>query len=181
MVLLHSLRCACVAFRAMVVLDVPHRSATSLLRPRSCSSPSLSVRPFLFTAFSNSPHQVQASGLLYISELIEEHSRLAKLIGQRGTYVCTHSPLWPARFTPVLLDCHHSPSVALYHRFSPPAPDDILNHLPHGVFAELFVTLASHLPVVLFFHCFVHHGHPQSFSVVPPFLSSCARCQTALQ
>ncbi|KAG1872806.1 transmembrane adaptor Erv26-domain-containing protein [Suillus tomentosus] len=27
-----------------------------------------------------------ASGLLYISELIEEHSRLAKIIGQRGTY-----------------------------------------------------------------------------------------------
>lgn len=28
-----------------------------------------------------------ASGLLYISELIEEHSRLAKVIGQRGIYV----------------------------------------------------------------------------------------------
>ncbi|KAJ7129436.1 transmembrane adaptor Erv26-domain-containing protein [Mycena epipterygia] len=28
-----------------------------------------------------------ASGLLYVSELIEEHSRLAKLIGQRGIYI----------------------------------------------------------------------------------------------
>ncbi|KAJ3986704.1 DUF396-domain-containing protein [Lentinula detonsa] len=28
-----------------------------------------------------------ASGLLYISELIEEHSQFAKLVGQRGTYV----------------------------------------------------------------------------------------------
>ncbi|KAH7887566.1 transmembrane adaptor Erv26-domain-containing protein [Phlebopus sp. FC_14] len=28
-----------------------------------------------------------ASGLLYISELIEEHSRLAKVVGQRGTYL----------------------------------------------------------------------------------------------
>ncbi|KAF9268183.1 DUF396-domain-containing protein [Marasmius fiardii PR-910] len=28
-----------------------------------------------------------ASGLLYISELIEEHSRVAKTVGQRGTYV----------------------------------------------------------------------------------------------
>ncbi|KAJ4479337.1 transmembrane adaptor Erv26, partial [Lentinula aciculospora] len=28
-----------------------------------------------------------ASGLLYISELIEEHSQLAKLVGQRGTYI----------------------------------------------------------------------------------------------
>ncbi|KAJ6598833.1 transmembrane adaptor Erv26-domain-containing protein [Mycena vulgaris] len=28
-----------------------------------------------------------ASGLLYVSELIEEHSRLAKVIGQRGIYV----------------------------------------------------------------------------------------------
>jgi hypothetical protein len=31
---------------------------------------------------------IAASGLLYASELIEEHSRLAKVIGQRSIYVC---------------------------------------------------------------------------------------------
>ena len=30
---------------------------------------------------------VTASGLLYASELIEEHSRLAKVMGQRSVYV----------------------------------------------------------------------------------------------
>jgi hypothetical protein len=39
---------------------------------------------FVLARFS--PRAV-ASGLLYVSELIEEHSRLAKIIGQRGTYV----------------------------------------------------------------------------------------------
>ncbi|KAH0839972.1 DUF396-domain-containing protein [Lanmaoa asiatica] len=38
------------------------------------------VAAFVFVTLS------LASGLLYISELIEEHSRPAKLIGQRGTY-----------------------------------------------------------------------------------------------
>ena len=32
-----------------------------------------------------------ASGLLYVSELIEEHSRLAKVIGQRSIYVSNSS------------------------------------------------------------------------------------------
>ncbi len=32
-------------------------------------------------------NKILASGLLYLSELIEEHSRLAKLVGQRITYV----------------------------------------------------------------------------------------------
>jgi len=32
-------------------------------------------------------HKSLASGLLYLSELIEEHSRLSKLVGQRITYV----------------------------------------------------------------------------------------------
>lgn len=30
---------------------------------------------------------IPASGLLYVSELIEEHSRLALQVGQRGIYV----------------------------------------------------------------------------------------------
>lgn len=32
-----------------------------------------------------------ASGLLYIAELVEEHSRLAKLVGQRTIYVSDSS------------------------------------------------------------------------------------------
>ncbi|KAK0453863.1 transmembrane adaptor Erv26-domain-containing protein [Armillaria borealis] len=46
-----------------------------------------------------------ASGLLYISELIEEHSRLAKTIGQRGIYavICLHLILCVSDSLPIML------------------------------------------------------------------------------
>ncbi|KAK0206754.1 transmembrane adaptor Erv26-domain-containing protein [Desarmillaria ectypa] len=46
-----------------------------------------------------------ASGLLYISELIEEHSRLAKNIGQRGIYaiICLHVVLCISDSLPIML------------------------------------------------------------------------------
>ncbi|KAK0461928.1 DUF396-domain-containing protein [Desarmillaria tabescens] len=54
-----------------------------------------------------------ASGLLYISELIEEHSRLAKTIGQRGIYaiICLHvvlciSDSLPITLTAFSIICH---------------------------------------------------------------------------
>jgi len=45
-----------------------------------------------------------ASGLLYVSELIEEHSRLAKIIGQRGTYaiIVLHILLYISDSLPLL-------------------------------------------------------------------------------
>ena len=46
------------------------------------------------TAGLNSFHSI-ASGLLYVSELIEEHSRLAKVVGQRGIYVRVLQSLTP--------------------------------------------------------------------------------------
>lgn len=125
--------------------------------------------------------QIQASGLLYISELIEEYSRLAKLIGQRGTYVCTVSPLSRTLFTSGLLDYHYSARVALCHRFSPPAPDDVLNHLPHSIFTKLLDPLAAHLAVFRFVHYFLCDGYRKSLSMVHSFLSPCSRCEADLQ
>ncbi|KAJ7284051.1 transmembrane adaptor Erv26-domain-containing protein [Mycena rebaudengoi] len=45
-----------------------------------------------------------ASGLLYVSELIEEHSRLAKTIGQRGIYaiIVLHGLLYFSESLPIL-------------------------------------------------------------------------------
>ena len=49
--------------------------------------------------FDNIILVLPASGLLYVSELIEEHSRPAKQIGQRGIYVChIHTPFDNASF-----------------------------------------------------------------------------------
>lgn len=125
--------------------------------------------------------QIQASGLLYVSELIEEHSRLAKLIGQRGTHVCTLSSLSLSRtLTSVLLDYHYFARIALCQRFSPPAPNDILNRLPYSIFAELLVPLAAHLPVFHFIHCFLCDGYHESLSVVHSLLSPRSRCETNL-
>jgi synaptojanin len=37
--------------------------------------------------FATEP-ETTASGLLWLSELIEEHSRIAKTVGKKGIYVC---------------------------------------------------------------------------------------------
>lgn len=50
-----------------------------------------------------------ASGLLYLSELIEEHSRLAKLVGQRSIYVGVMS------FQTVVRLSHFSQAIILLH------------------------------------------------------------------
>ncbi|KAF9226661.1 DUF396-domain-containing protein [Gyrodon lividus] len=61
-----------------------------------------------------------ASGLLYISELIEEHSRLAKLVGQRGTYA--------------IIALH----VLLYVIDSLPLPQTLFSIICHIVFLQNF-------------------------------------------
>lgn len=127
-----------------------------------------------------SSDRLQASGLLYISELIEEHSRPAKLIGQRGTYVRTPS-LFSRLTSHLPLGYHCLACVALCHRCTSPPPDHILGHLPHSVFAEFLRQLASHLPIFTFIYCVLRHGHHKPLSMVHPFLSPRSLRQTQLQ
>ncbi|KAG8218685.1 DUF396-domain-containing protein [Butyriboletus roseoflavus] len=61
-------------------MKFPLLEATILMPLLQYLSYVAAVAAFVFVTLS------LASGLLYVSELIEEHSRLAKLIGQRGTY-----------------------------------------------------------------------------------------------
>ncbi|KIJ20347.1 hypothetical protein PAXINDRAFT_96564 [Paxillus involutus ATCC 200175] len=63
-----------------------------------------------------------ASGLLYISELIEEHSRLSKLVGQRGTYA--------------IIALH----VLLYVIDSLPLPQTLFSIICHIVYLQNFST-----------------------------------------
>ncbi|KAG1752580.1 transmembrane adaptor Erv26-domain-containing protein [Suillus paluster] len=61
-----------------------------------------------------------ASGLLYVSELIEEHSRLAKIIGQRGTYA--------------IIALH----IILYISDSLPLPQTLFSIVCHVVYLQNF-------------------------------------------
>ncbi|KAI6047497.1 transmembrane adaptor Erv26-domain-containing protein [Pisolithus marmoratus] len=73
-----------------------------------------SIAAFLFMTLS------LASGLLYISELIEEYSRLAKLIGQRATYL--------------VIALH----ALLYMFDSLPLPQTLFSILCHAVYLQNF-------------------------------------------
>ena len=60
---------------------------------------------------------IAASGLLYASELIEEHSRLAKVIGQRSVYVRISAYFHQETLTERLVNldnCDTSRSILLY-------------------------------------------------------------------
>ena len=89
---------------------------------------------------------IAASGLLYASELIEEHSRLAKMIGQRSVYVC----IWPIfikqNWMLVNLDnCDTSRSILLYRPLTFTA-DNILHYLSPCLPSKLLQYLANDFP-----------------------------------
>lgn len=79
-----------------------------------------------------------ASGLLYVSELIEEYSRLAKTIGQRGIYVC--STLHPC--SPNVLNRLHQAiivlHVLLYFSDSLPLVHTVFSIVCHVVYLQNF-------------------------------------------
>ena len=81
---------------------------------------------------------VAASGLLWISELIEEHSRVAKVWGQRGIYVSNNLDVlnFYADFGDAS-DHHSCPHLAIFLRFPPWAPHPVLDRVPHRVPAKL--------------------------------------------
>ncbi|KAJ3822434.1 DUF396-domain-containing protein [Lentinula raphanica] len=95
-----------------------------------------------------------ASGLLYISELIEEHSQLAKLVGQRGTYVIItfHIILYftdalPLKHTLFSISCH----VVYLQNFSSAWP--IIPLTSFSFLASCVLVIADHF---LWFFYFAH-------------------------
>jgi len=95
-----------------------------------------------------------ASGLLYISELIEEHSRLAKIIGQRGIYavIAMHIILYftdslPLKLTLFSIFCH----IVYLQNFSSAWPSISLTSIT--LIASCALVIADHF--LWFFH-FAH-------------------------
>lgn len=92
-----------------------------------------------------------ASGLLYVSELIEEHSRLAKLVGQRGIYVVisVHVLLYFSDSLPPLqtifsIACH----VVYLQNFSHTWP--LISLTSPSFLASCVLVIADHF--IWFFH-----------------------------
>jgi Transmembrane adaptor Erv26 len=117
--------------------------------------------------------ETTASGLLWLSELIEEHSKLAKILGKKGIYVCCLS-LWftnPAYAQPLPNTTGHNLDThfACAHRCSPLSQDCIFHILPRHIPAKFFAFMARHLPYFLIIRRILRPRRRGPFHVVLPF------------
>lgn len=110
-------------------------------------------------------HSNLASSLLFISELIEEHSRIAKVVGQRGVYV---SVIFLMLFDDLIAPSVYNRAArrALFYRLIAVAPNTILSHLPCRLSSNLLELVAPDFAVVnLVFGVLRARGH-QPFLMV---------------
>jgi hypothetical protein len=99
-----------------------------------------------------------ASGLLYIAEVIEEHSRLAKTIATRAIYVriyvhiilVTRCLFIPARTHAA---DHRLARRPLFLRLAPPHAPHIWHRMPHRLPTKYRSNMAAHLPLLADLHC----------------------------
>lgn len=109
-----------------------------------------------------------ASGLLYLSELIEEHSRLAKLVGQRSTYVSLVLRLSNVRVVePFSLSGNHTNAChSLLYRLIASAPNSLLGILSRRLPPKSVAHVAIHLADFPILPCVVRLGRCGPFCVV---------------
>ncbi|KAF8631517.1 hypothetical protein AX15_002277 [Amanita polypyramis BW_CC] len=111
-----------------------------------------------------------ASGLLYISELIEEHSRLAKIVGQRGLYVVVllHVLLYfsdslPLGQTAFSILCH----IVYLQNFSGSWP--LISLASPSFIASCVLVLADHFTWFFHFARITHEArHLRTYRNPPP-------------
>lgn len=112
-----------------------------------------------------------ASGLLYISELIEEHAKAAKYYGQRGIYASAVIQIFQISSFIVLLLGHHSLTRASMHNGLPSYnTNDVFNHLSRPLPPKLLQYLAAHQPGIPCLHRILCSRRRGSFRVVLPLL-----------
>lgn len=102
-----------------------------------------------------------ASGLLWLSELIEEHSRTAKSLGQRGIYVRVINILKDMNaFSYVCTLGDHRPSrPPVFLRLAALTPSPILDRVPHRLSSKLHSSMASSVSDVCHIPRILRHGH----------------------
>ncbi|KAK7061876.1 DUF396-domain-containing protein [Favolaschia claudopus] len=113
-----------------------------------------------------------ASGLLYISELIEEHARLAKTVGQRGIYaiIALHAILYfsdslPLTHVAFSIFCH----IVYLHNFASTWP--IISLTSISFIASCLLVISDHF--LWFFHFArisqdARHNRAHAFRGAPP-------------
>ncbi len=109
-----------------------------------------------------------ASGLLWLSELIEEHSRTAKSLGQRGIYVRVINILKDMNaFSYVRALGDHRPSRPLvFLRLAALTPSPILDRVPHRLSSKLHSSMASSVSDVCHIPRILRYGHRRPLPVV---------------
>jgi hypothetical protein len=122
-----------------------------------------------------------ASGLLWISELIEEYSRLAKRWGQRGVYVrrihsfrpiAGFSPMAVLSFSLSLTGHHRTTPHLLVHRQLTTLQDPLLRLLPPRLPPKLLSSLAPHLAHLPVLPRVLRLGRSESLHLVLLLLSA---------
>ena len=119
-----------------------------------------------------------ASGLLWLSELIEEHSKFAKVVGKRCIYVRLSLKSRPcARSVDNIAPTGHHLNTRLIgiHRFLAPSQDRVLHTLPRHIPAKFLRLVASHPPFLAIIRRVMHSSHRRPFYVVLPFRTRHAR------
>jgi hypothetical protein len=114
-----------------------------------------------------------ASGLLWLSELIEEHSKFAKVVGKR----CIFVRLVPEESRPCARSVnnitptgHHLNTRLIgIHRFVAPSQDRVLHTLPRYIPAKFLRLVASHPPFLPIIRRVMRSGRRRPFYVVLPF------------
>ena len=111
--------------------------------------------------------QASASGLLWLSELIEEHSRLAKTLGERSIYVSiSHSGSCCKNRLKDALDHHRTALSSVLDGLLPFEAHRVLRCLPGGLPAELHSQLANDLLIFAQLRLVLRHGYCEPFHVV---------------
>jgi hypothetical protein len=113
-----------------------------------------------------------ASGLLWLSELIEEHSKFAKVVGKRCIFVRLSQKSQPcARSVNNITPTGHHINTRLIgiHRFLAPSQDRVLHTLPRYIPAKFLRLMASHPPFLPIIRRVMHSRRHRPFYVVLPF------------
>lgn len=109
-----------------------------------------------------------ASGLLWLSELIEEHSRAAKSFGQRGIYVRVIFILENTNTfsSACALGDHRASRPPVLLRLAALTPSPIFDRVPHRLPPKLHPPMASSVSDIYHIPRILRHGHRRPLPVV---------------
>lgn len=112
-----------------------------------------------------------ASGLLYLSELIEEHSRVAKLVGERGIYVCVFNNVRRFANGPMFTGNNRASCATVPGRLAASVARRVLRGLSRCLSSKLFCHLARDLTYIDLLRIILRFGYSRPLPLVLPLFS----------